>query len=408
MLIVCRVDSAVYSGHPALRPSGQLRCSKSLRAILSSVFALSRLRSPNFEVDSVIRTAVVIVLLFITACNYIPGLDEVIPDRRTEYRKSEPLPDLEVPPDLTTDALNEPMVIPDEEATTLTEFERQRALRRGGMAAGNLAGVDALPDEQWLSVQASVADIWPKLREFWQGRGYTLDLDDAELGVIETGWKESDTEGIAVFRDKFRIFAESGAAPGNTVILISSERQERILGEEGSADWVGIEKNTALEKQIVGELNVFFYGTAAPVGISSATAAASPSANAYSVARGRAEVLNLGEDKVYLSLPEEFTRAWKLTEDALQRAGLFIENQDRSKGLYYVLYYEPEEDEEGLLSKLAFWKDDEPEGKVYQISLTGVGDKTELVVLNEKGDWAENREATRILTLLQAQYNTSR
>ena len=356
----------------------------------------------------IIRAAVASVLFFVTACNYIPGLDEVVPDRRTEYRKSEPLPDLEVPPDLTTEALNEPMVIPDEEATTLSEFERRKTLRRGGAAAGGVAGVDALPDEQWLSVRAGAAELWPELREYWQGRGYILDLDDAELGVMETGWKESDTEGIAVFRDRFRIFAETGADPGTTVILVSSERQERILGEEGGADWVAIEKNTALEQQIVAELSEVFHGTAAPAGLSSVTAAASPSANAYSPARGRAEVLNLGEDKVYLSLPEEFTRAWKLTEDALQRAGLFIENQDRSKGLYYVLYYEPEEDKKGLLSRLAFWKDDEPEGKVYQISLTGVGDKTELVVLNEKGDWAENREATRILTLLQAQYNSSK
>ncbi|MBM2829731.1 MAG: nlpB [Gammaproteobacteria bacterium] len=117
-------------------------------------------------------------------------------------------------------------------------------------------------------------------------------------------------------------------------------------------------------------------------------------------------MLSLGDNKVYLSLPEEFTQAWSLTEDALLKAGFFIENQDRSKGLYHVLFYENTEEKKGLLSKLKFWKDDESEGREFQINLTGVGDKTELVVLDEKGEWAASQDATKILTLLQAQYNS--
>ncbi len=344
-------------------------------------------------------------LLFINACEYVPKLDEVIPDRRTEYKKSEPLPDLEVPPDLTTDAQNDPLAIPDEEATTLSEFERQKNLRRGGSVSG-AGGVDALADEQWLSVPGNTVEIWPKLREFWIAKGYSMELDDAELGVLETSWLETGSEGITTFRDRFKIISEPGENPGNTVLFITNERQEKTVTGDNDAEWVAIGKNSDLEKQIAGELNLHFYGTAPPsdtAGRSSRTSTASiPSAPAK-----RAEMLNLGEDKVYLSLPEEFTQAWRLTEDALLKAGFFIENQDRSKGLYYVLFYENTEEEKGLLSKLAFWKDDESEGKEYQINLTGVGDKTELVVLDEKGEWAESQDATKILTLLQAQYNSA-
>ena len=63
-----------------------------------------------------------------------------------------------------------------------------------------------------------------------------------------------------------------------------------------------------------------------------------------------------------------------------------------------------DEKKKGLLSKLKFWGDKEE--KAYQVSLTGVGKKTELVVLNENGDWANQDEATLILTLLQEQYNS--
>src|SRR3972149_7408800 len=85
------------------------------------------------------------LLVLTTACEYMPKLDEVIPDRRTEYKKSEAMPDLEVPPDLTVNAETDPLLIPNEEATTLSQFENQKKMRHG--AAGGPAGAQG--DAQW-------------------------------------------------------------------------------------------------------------------------------------------------------------------------------------------------------------------------------------------------------------------
>ena len=351
----------------------------------------------------------IVTLLIINGCDYMPSLDEVVPDRRNEYRKSEALPDLEVPPDLTTEALNDPLAIPNEEATTLSEFQRRKGARQSGAGVAG-AGVDPLAGEQWLTLQGTAAEIWPKLGEFWVTRGYTLDLNDAELGVMETGWLESVNQGISAFRDKFSIISESGGS-GTTIIYISSQRQEKLVSETEETEWVDIEKNPDFEKQAVSDLNLYFYGTNAPVGTSSLTAApattpAVAAATAAVANKPKAEMLDLGEDKIYLSLPDEFTKAWTMAEAAILKAGLFIENNDRAKGLYYILYYEPK-GEEGMFSKLKFWGDDEPEGEEYQLSLTGVGDKTEMVVLNNKGDWVSKEEATKILTYIQVHYNNA-
>jgi outer membrane protein assembly factor BamC len=352
---------------------------------------------------------ILIVLLFANACAVVPKLDEVIPDRRTEYKKSEALPDLEVPPDLTVDALEDPLDIPNEEATTLSEFERRKNSRAPGGV--NVSGVDPLADEQWIVVQGNAAEIWPRLREFWINKGFTVDLDDAELGVLETDWLETSNQGISVFRDKFRLFTESGGAAGTTIIYLSGERQERIASESDTTAWIDIEKASDYEKQIISDMNLFFYGGNAPAGISSLTASGSTSrptsASIANATRPTAEMLDLDQDKVYLALPDEFTLAWKLAEEAILKAGMFIESNDRSKGLYYVLYYEQQDEEKGLLSKLKFWGDDNPEGTEYQISLTGVGDKTELVILDNKGDWIPKDDATRILTYIRAQYNVA-
>jgi outer membrane protein assembly factor BamC len=354
-------------------------------------------------------------LLLNTACNYMPKLDEVIPDRRTEYKKSEAMPDLEVPPDLTVKSDTDPLVIPNEEATTLTQFENQKKMRHGG--AGAVTGGQG--DEQWLSLQGSIADIWPNLHEFLKAKGYTLDLDDQELGVIETQWHEEEQEGPASSRIKLSFFAEAGTVPDSTVIYLTSQKQEKVAGKDGKGDWVDIENNVDFEKQMIGELNLQFYGKQSPAGTSSIAKAADTAppgdtstgnnTSSNTSSKVKAEIQSLGDNKVFLSLPQEFNRAWSLTESAILDAGMFIDNKDRTKGLYFVTYggQEGEQKKSGLFSKLKFWGKKKQESRAYQISLTGVGEKTELVVLNEKGDWVTQEEATRILTLLQGQYNNS-
>ena len=354
-----------------------------------------------------------LLLLLVIGCGSIPALDEVIPDRRSEYKKSESLPDLEVPPDLTTEALEDPLVIPDEEATTLSEYQRQKR-QQGSTAQGlDLGGPAAYTDEMWLTLQGSPVELWPKLNEFWSDKGFKMDLNDAELGVMETDWLQQEGDGIVVYRNIFKIVSEEGSTPESTVLFLSSERQEKIVEQDGSESWVDLEQDKELEQTIVGELNLHFYGSvvsASPTnkqktvsGTSSGTVRPGP---VTAPERKRAEILKLDEEKSYLSIPEEFSRAWSQTGDALGRAGLFVENQDKDKGLYYIIYYpDPEDEEKSLLSKLKFWGDDEDDGEPYQVSLTGVGDKTELVVLDDKGNWADYQRAVRILTLLQAQYN---
>jgi len=349
-----------------------------------------------------------LTLIFLDGCDYIPALDEIVPDRRTEYQKSEALPDLEVPPDLTTEALEDPLVIPDEEATTLSEFERQKRRQGGTAQALGVIGSAGYSDELWLTLQGSTIEIWPKLNEYWSNKGYTLNLNDVDLGVLETDWLQAEGDGITVYRNKFKILTEVGAAPNSTVLFLSSERQEKIINDDASEGWVDLNKDNELEQKIIGELNVHFYGNVVSAAATQDTSTNTARTTSAKQKRKRVEILKLDDDKSYLSLPEDFSRAWVQTEDALGKAGLFVENQDKDKGIYYIVYYpDPEEDEESLLSKLKFWGDDEDDGEEYQVSLTGVGDKTELVILDNEGNWAEYQRAVRILTLLQAQYNNA-
>ncbi len=77
-----------------------------------------------------------------------------------------------------------------------------------------------------------------------------------------------------------------------------------------------------------------------------------------------------------------------------------IDAKDEQKGTFNVTY----KDETADNSWFNFWSDDE---ESYVISLTGVGDKTELVVLDEEGEWKPTEQSNRIMSTIMTQYNIS-
>ena len=349
-------------------------------------------------------TRLFIVSVFImtsVSCSYLPKMDNILPDKRTEYKKSESLPDLEVPPDLTSEAINDSMSIPNEGASLSTYQKR----RNGGGAAAQTptSSVAAATDEQWVSVRGNTGNIWPRLRSYMTEQGYGLELDDAELGVLETAWLEPHVEDGFSYRDKFKIFSEPGAESGITVLFISNQRQVLAKRQDGTDSWSDKEKSSSAEQQLAGNLNLLFNGSREAI----ATAPSSAGEVQQSKAPGKkAMVESAGDDKDYLAIPEEFTRAWRHTEIALQQAGLPIVSKDQGKGIYHVTYFDASGDgKKGWLSKLKFWGDDAPDGVAYQVSLTGVGDKTELVILNEEGEWATNNDALQIMAIIQNHLN---
>lgn len=338
------------------------------------------------------KILIVLTLCVLAGCNVLPKLDDVLPDKRTEYKKSDSLPDLEVPPDLTSSTINDSMAIPNEPAT-LSQMQRQRA----GDAA-----VAAAPDEQWVSVRQPRADLWPRLRTFFTEKGYPVEVDDGELGVLETGWGTAVAGAIGLQRFKFRVFSEPGATPDITVLFISSQRQAQVQGGDGAEQWQDREADLAADKLVAGELNQLFNGAGASAAAASGSAA--PAA-ASAPARPVAELKEAEEGRVMLALPDEYSVAWPRTDKGLQRGGFFIEGRDEARGIFLISYFRPaEKKEKGWLSKMKFWGDDEDKGQSFQISLTGVGRKTELIVVNDDGEWDSGEDARRILTIIQSNY----
>ena len=126
----------------------------------------------------------------------------------------------------------------------------------------------------------------------------------------------------------------------------------------------------------------------------------------------RAKVVKAPDGSGKLEIQERFDRAWRRVGLALDRVGFTVEDRDRTKGLYFVRYVDPEadaeskKDKEGWLSKLNPFKGSDAatlSKMQYRIYVVGDGDVSNVQVLSREGGVDNSETARRILALLQEQ-----
>ena len=104
---------------------------------------------------------------------------------------------------------------------------------------------------------------------------------------------------------------------------------------------------------------------------------------------------------------DSFDRAWRRVGLALDRVGFTVEDRDRSKGLFFVRYIDPEVDardtsKQSFLEKLAFWrqapKTAQPQ---YRIHVADAGaSMSQVQVQDSKGTPEASSTGKKILSLL--------
>ena len=108
-----------------------------------------------------------------------------------------------------------------------------------------------------------------------------------------------------------------------------------------------------------------------------------------------------------IEVNDTFDRAWRRVGLALDRVGFTVEDRDRSKGIYFVRYVDPELDQkkdDGFMSKLAFWKSSKPDPQTrYRIFVKDGGPLTTVQVLAIEGGVDQSDTSKKILNLLYDQ-----
>lgn len=369
--------------------------------------------------------AAVVAAAVLTGCGSFE-----IPTKKVDYKSSTnaKLPPLEVPPDLARPSTDDRFRVPDGNAkgtATYSDYSRDRAGKpRVSSAAGAVlpkienASIERAGTQRWLVIPGTPEQVWPVVKEFWQENGFVVNVETPEAGVMETDWAENRAKipesGIRGFigrainslystseRDKFRTRLEAGAKPGTTEIYISHRGMEEVYINEyqDQLRWQPRKPDPDIEAEMLRRMMVRFGVEGERAKTQVAAAKLEPQAK-----------LDRGAEGSLLALNDQFDRAWRRVGLALDRVGFTVEDRDRSKGLYFVRYIDPDADlkkteEKGWLSKLKFWggSSSVPSKEQYRILVQGSTAGAEVRVLDKNGSREQSDTANRILTLLYDQ-----
>jgi outer membrane protein assembly factor BamC len=362
------------------------------------------------------------LLLCLLAAMAVGACQTISDKRKIDYKSTRVLPPLDIPPDL---AAPEGIRGPGPGATgpaTYSSFVSGEALKKSEVGSDVLPEYDGIRIERdgqarWLVVKLPAEQLWPRLREFILERGLIVDKENPQSGILETDWAENRANvgtGIQRIlhkslgtlystgtRDKYRFRLERGSAPGTTEIYLSHRGMvETIVANQtsdiGETRWEPRPSEPGLEAEMLRLLM-------ASLGVKEEKAKTMVASLGTDTPPERARLVRQGEG-VSLSLSEDFERAWRRVGLALDRTSFTVEDRDRSKGIYFVRYIDPDivQKKKGFFARMFSGKEKQPTND-YQIVLKGNDTSTRVDVLTKEGAPEKSKTGERILTLLHDQ-----
>ena len=339
--------------------------------------------------------------------------------KKIDYKSASSGPSLELPPDLTTPRYD----------------DRYQVNSASGLAAANAGKSgrgDLLPtnpdakivrggSERWLVVKATPEQAWNTTRSFWQENGFSIAIDQPAAGVMETDWAENrvnapqdflqrtigkvaDVFGGTYKRDKFRTRVERGVEPGTVEIFVSAKAMEQVptttIDHAGAAFvWAVVPPSPEAEAEMLTRLMMKFGAPEPAARLAIAQAASAPE---------KARVEKNADGSYKLTVDDQFDRAWRRVGLALDRIGFTVVDRDRSRGVYFVRFGDPDNpsqaQQESLWSKLQFWKSsDKDKPEQYQIVVAEAAQTSVVSVQDPGGIPDKTQNSEKILSLLKDQ-----
>ncbi|MFT4854069.1 MAG: outer membrane protein assembly factor BamC [Candidatus Pseudothioglobus sp.] len=355
------------------------------------------------------RTVLVAFLLAsLTGCSWLG-----IKDSRDDYLDAKSIPRVVVPEGLDTPVFSDALRIPAVDDSRGITGER---LEIGLPEALSTAfGVEQivirkLGDERWVFIDTPPAAVWPKIRLFWEVNNMEVQSADPRRGILETSWLsaiEGDADRVysslksgvawsnnnATVQHKFRLRIEAGIRSGSSEVHL--EHKQVTLGAPvrvDTANWNGTSDDAELENKVLTEL-AFFLGETIPQGYS-------VSQGAMNIRSSRVEILPDLSNPI-LRYKLDFDRTWATVGEALEDAGISVEDLDRTSANYFVYYDDSNYKEPGFFSKLFMDEKQAGEEKKYLVHIEDAEDGVRVTILKTADIPANPLIAERLLKIIK-------
>jgi len=394
----------------------------------------------------------------LSGCGAFSILDEVVPDNTKEYRKAETMPPLDVPPDLSAASINDDIVNSTSTSATYSEFKEE--VENPLASKYNIIQdiKPALTGEgatRHLIVPNSQEPTWEHLASFLDEKGLRVKRSDQRIGLMDT---EPGADSYA-----YRLRIERGDITKQTLVYVSaagmendSQKNEAMLRQvAGSFGELHQQEKEVLQERVAslppeavtttlvdeGRQQSFLPPEAAtttsvdeggdqsflpPEAVTTTSVDEGGDQSFLPPEAVTTTLVDEGADQSFLTpeavttalieegdhqsllVEQDFPDVWKRVGRVLDSKGFKVEDRDRSSGTYLLHYVDllfVVHEEESLLSRLAFWRDDidkTPE-ELYNIKLISDAANTRIIILDAEGSISVSDISNRLLTLLQEQ-----
>lgn len=333
---------------------------------------------------------------------------------KIDYKSAPKGSTLEVPPDLTQLARDNRYNVPG----GVVSANALQAGKAAQPSSASTAAISTIGDvrierdgnQRWLVVNRPADKLWEPVRDFWLESGFTLDLDQANLGIMETDWAENraklpqdairsllgkvlDSLYSTGERDRFRTRLERNPA-GGTDIFITHRGMIEVYSNaaKDNTAWQPRPNDPELETEFLRRLMV-------KLGMPQEQAKAIAATPVQRPAAARMARIN---NAAVMQLDEGFDRAWRRVGLSLDRTGFTVEDRNRNEGLYFVRYVAPDANKKdaGFFGKWFGGSSSAAAPLKFRIVVRSEGNATTVSVLDAAGAPAVAEHAERIVRVL--------
>jgi len=289
------------------------------------------------------------MLCSLSACSMLGvdlfGEEGFFRDRQGDYLEAESIPRINVPDNLDSYIIDDLLVIPElvsAEGAPYLQVPRPRPLQGN---PDQTVVVQSMDERSWAVVDASVSQVWVRVRQYWLENDIDLTQESPESGLLDTSWfVKNDNEDT---QEKFRVLVEPGFQDETaevSLIHISVPQDEQVSDQ---LSWPEQSMDVEYASEILNEISVYLANEMRNYQASTVSFLAGNIST-----EGRATLLT--EDGInMLHLRADYDRSWAAVGRALDRAEIEIVEEDVDAGSFSVIYGERDEEiETGFIGRL--------------------------------------------------------
>jgi outer membrane protein assembly factor BamC len=356
---------------------------------------------------------------------FMSGCSSLEEDKINYKSASKPLPTLEIPPDLTQlkrdsryqiGGTTSALAIATGAATTpdRNASDSQTATNKAGNAR-----IERIGQQRILKVDLKADAVWEPLREFWKESGFTLNIEQPALGIMETDWAENRANVPQDFirrsvgklfdslystgtRDKFRTRIERTETGLEITVTHRGLTEVFSNAAKESTTWTARPADPELEIEFLRRMMLKLGGASLASAANSSQPAATSGANPSTAGSSTdVSLIKIGNQPA-IEIKDGFDRAWRRVGIAIDRTGFTVEDRDRGQGVFFVRYAPAgqADKEPGFFAKIFSSDKATPTLAKYRIAVTSKGDVSTVVVQAADGLPETSANAEKIIKLL--------